>query len=281
MKNLHILQTDKPPIKGDLLLRHIWKGKPNECISWWRYNDTSTYGSVVVYTTLNGSFMDSPSSFKVQNIYITNSEEIKVGDYITDGYKVWQWKDDSSLLGRKKIILTTNKLLIKDGVQEIDDNFLEWFVKNPSCENVEVDDYKRGGREVLSYIIIIPKEELPIVNGNYGCTIQTKKQETIEEASERILANNIDGLRDALKDDDLFYFYKGIIQSYGEAMAKYQAEKMYSEINVKKSFENESLKWWMSLTMDEQVEIGLKYNEPTFNLTLRAIIHEFSQFKKK
>jgi hypothetical protein len=64
-------------------------------------------------------------------------------------------------------------------------------------------------------------------------------------------------------------------------MAKYQAEKMYSEINVKKSFENESLKWWMSLTMGEQVEIGLKLNEPTFNLTLRAIIHEFSQFKKK
>lgn len=180
-----------------------------------------------------------------------------------------------------KIILTTNKLLIKDGVQNINDEFLEWFVNNPCCEEVEIDDYKRGGREVLSYIIIIPKEELPIVNGNYGCTIQTKKQETIEEASERILANNIDGLRDALKDDDLFYFYKGIIQSYGEAMAKYQAEKMYSEINVKKSFENESLKWWMSLTMDEQVEIGLKYNEPTFNLTLRAIIHEFSQFKNK
>jgi hypothetical protein len=33
------------------------------------------------------------------------------------------------------------------------------------------------------------------------------KQETLEEVAERILANNIDGLKDALKDDDLFFFY--------------------------------------------------------------------------
>jgi hypothetical protein len=46
------------------------------------------------------------------------------------------------------------------------------------------------------------------------------KQETLEEVAERILANNIDGLRDALKDDDLFFFYKGVIQCYGQAMAK-------------------------------------------------------------
>ena len=52
------------------------------------------------------------------------------------------------------------------------------------------------------------------------------KKETLEEASERILANNIDGLKDALKDDDLFYFYKGVIQSYGQAMAKWQQEQM-------------------------------------------------------
>jgi hypothetical protein len=55
------------------------------------------------------------------------------------------------------------------------------------------------------------------------------KQETLEEAAERILANNIDGLRDALQDDDLFFFYKGVIQCYGEAMVEWQAERMYSE----------------------------------------------------
>ena len=58
------------------------------------------------------------------------------------------------------------------------------------------------------------------------------EQETVEEFAERILGNNIDGLRDALNDDDLFYFYKGVIQSYGEAMAQYQAKRMYSEEEV-------------------------------------------------
>ena len=29
MKNIHILPTDKEPIKGDLLLRHLWKGTSN------------------------------------------------------------------------------------------------------------------------------------------------------------------------------------------------------------------------------------------------------------
>jgi hypothetical protein len=59
------------------------------------------------------------------------------------------------------------------------------------------------------------------------------EQETLEEAAERILANNIDGLRDALQDDDLFFFYKGVIQCYGEAMVEWQQEqdkKMYSEV---------------------------------------------------
>ena len=210
MKNLHIIQTEKPPIKGDLLLRHLWKGKPNECISWWRYNDTNTYGDTVVYTTLNGSFMDSPSSFKTQHIYITNSEEIKFDDYITDGYKVWQWKDDSSLLGRKKIILTTDQNLINDGVQKIDDEFLEWFVKNPSCENLEVEiDYSKSVMN-YSYKIVIPKEE--------------PKQETLEEVAANLADPNI------CKTDNWI------------AGAKYQAERMYSEeevLTIVKAFDKE------------------------------------------
>jgi hypothetical protein len=62
------------------------------------------------------------------------------------------------------------------------------------------------------------------------------KQETLEEAAERILANNIDGLRDALQDDDLFFFYKGVIQCYGEAMVEWQAERMYSEEDMYKAY---------------------------------------------
>ena len=81
MKNIHVLPTDKEPVKGDLLLRHIWKDTSNECISWWRYDDTITIDGVVQYTTLNGSFRDIVSSFKVHHVYITSDEEIKVGDW--------------------------------------------------------------------------------------------------------------------------------------------------------------------------------------------------------
>jgi hypothetical protein len=56
-----------------------------------------------------------------------------------------------------KVILTTNKLLIKDSVQAIDDEFLVWFVKNPSCERVEV--YYQLHKDEPLYRIIIPKEE--------------------------------------------------------------------------------------------------------------------------
>jgi translation initiation factor 2 beta subunit (eIF-2beta)/eIF-5 len=105
--------------------------------------------------------------FEPQNIYITNSEEIKEGD--------WFWKPDLNMVfkaeytpykGCKKIILTTDQDLIKDGVQAIDDEFIEWFVKNPSCEEVKT---RKIGEEWI-YNADVPKEP---------------KQETLEEAAER------------------------------------------------------------------------------------------------
>ena len=78
-----------------------------------------------------------------QNIYITNDEEIKEGDWVldldlkkivkVDKLKVITFKK-SKCWYYKKIILTTDQDLMKDGVQAIDDEFLEWFVKNPSID---------------------------------------------------------------------------------------------------------------------------------------------------
>ena len=84
-----------------------------------------------------------------QNIYITNDEEIKVGDwyYLPRTNSVYKCNEDPTelnlerRLGVAKIILTTDKDLIADGVQAIDDEFLQWFVKNPTCEFVEVEDW--------------------------------------------------------------------------------------------------------------------------------------------
>lgn len=111
------------------------------------------------------------------NIYITNDEEIKEGEYQLynplgnfDNSKVSKAERLLQNDGRrKKIILTTDQDLIKDGVQTIDDEFLEWFVKNPSCEEVETKlvefEVDMGlGESCIEYgnyyKIIIPEEEV-------------------------------------------------------------------------------------------------------------------------
>ena len=121
MKNIYIIPTDKPSrlmidtIENKLYLQPILHEK-----------------------TIN---------VLPQHIYITNSEEIKEGDYfIENGMYVSNGSvgpiSDTFIPRRnQKIILTTDQDLIKDGVQSIDDEFLEWFVKNPNCGSVDVNDW--------------------------------------------------------------------------------------------------------------------------------------------
>jgi hypothetical protein len=59
----------------------------------------------------------------------------------------------------KKIIMTTDQDLIKNGVQAIDDEFLEWFVKNPSCEDVEINWTMPAYNVKKEYRVVIPSEE--------------------------------------------------------------------------------------------------------------------------
>ena len=125
------------------------------------------------------------------NIHITNDEEIKDGDKRINNY---QRKPKGEEIPSKKIILTTDQDLIKNGVQTIDDEFLEWFVKNPSCEFAHLG-FKSiiGDSETKrTWKIIIPKEEpkklydLPLAINNVTMSCTSKpKQETLEEASEK------------------------------------------------------------------------------------------------
>jgi len=141
MKNIHIIQTDKP----STLIKDIWK---------------NTFSLVEDFDT-------NHTDFKAQHIYITNDKEIKEGDWYYDTkdfeslVPVYRRSQDLKFYsGCKKIILTTDQDLIKDGVQAIDDEFLEWFVKNPSCKGVkvELDEVSFVVTDNI-YKIIIPKEE--------------------------------------------------------------------------------------------------------------------------
>ena len=190
MKNIHILPTDKPS--------RLIKDFNNKLL----LNNSDT------------QFLRD--GYQFQNIYITSDEEITNCDcYVINVvgeisrrtvFKPIKVTEDivrkEPLITYpnggwcKKIILTTDQDLIKDGVQEIDDEFLEWFVKNPSCEEVEVESkITKDGvwTDLKGYVelptthsiihkIIIPKEELKYPIGGYApgyymCNCSTCKKQ--------------------------------------------------------------------------------------------------------
>jgi hypothetical protein len=200
MKNIHILPTDKPS-------RIAYYGKEL------KYSKTKPVQ--LFLATLD---------WKLQNIYITSDEEIKIGDreIIDNECRKLKFTKDETRIG-KKIILTTDQDLIKDGVQAIDDEFLEWFVKNPSCEFVEIQCRYNfyAGQDLTHYKIIIPQEE--------------PKQETLEEAAEHEWIYNEYGFETGYNPERCINgaiqkpkFINGFIKG-----AKWQAERMYSEEEVK------------------------------------------------
>ena len=122
-------------------------------------------------------FMEHQDLVENQNIYITSDEKAKEGDW---GYIPFQG-GNVKLVGKyfaddwKKIILTTDQDLINNGVQAIDDEFLEWFVKNPSCDEIyvnKIESFDFGiDKYVYNYKIIIPKEEPELTNICIKCGV--------------------------------------------------------------------------------------------------------------
>jgi hypothetical protein len=127
----------------------------------------------VYFTKEVNSFI--PYSYP-KNIYIiSDKKKIKKGDWVLYNKKYVRKVDETfnqsgvdwNFSNTDKIILTTDLDLVADGVQVIDDEFLGWFVKNPTCEIIEIksnleflgDDYRHGGEQTLVHKIIIPQEE--------------------------------------------------------------------------------------------------------------------------
>ncbi len=74
--------SDTPLLKGDILLRHLWKGTTIECRSLWQFDEDVVIGDVRQFTTLHGSFRDIYTSFTPQHLYIFIDETIP---YVKDG----------------------------------------------------------------------------------------------------------------------------------------------------------------------------------------------------
>ena len=149
MKNVHILKTDKP---------------------------SRLYFDVVRNTFLLQERVNSnPVCFPIETkfIYITNNETIRGGDYYFDGVDFVHRKSihNSALVeGNKdarKVVLTNDKQLIKDGVQEISEEVLKQFVISP-VDYVEVrrvrkeyvDDQDAYGYDVDYYLVSFSQKNI-------------------------------------------------------------------------------------------------------------------------
>jgi hypothetical protein len=166
-KNIHVVETDY----YSRLAFNIEEGKYIYKKDQFRYNNQEKIENRDIYITSDG-FITENSWICHDSTLITTAKEVEEIDS--------EWK---------LVVLTTDVDLIKDGVQAIDDEFLEWFVKNPSCEFVEVKPLlSNNGRALFGYKIIIPKEEpkqhVEFINNNIDQldkAIESFKQETLEE----------------------------------------------------------------------------------------------------
>jgi len=202
MKNLFLLPTEKPSRLGYLTK----KGK-------------EVFNDLILFEKPMPNILDSEN----QNIYITSDEEIKdccvLNTHTNEVYFLKRFYGIQPIT--KKIILTTDQELINDGIQKIDDEFLEWFVKNPSCESVKyyTIDNSTTLKTLIKYQIIIPKEEL--------------KQETLEEASKDYIENTMKFSFNSLDTKT----QANRMLKCAEFGAKWQQERMYSEEEVIKIVE--------------------------------------------
>ena len=215
MKNVHLLQTEVYPAKLQL---------------------DRDYGTLKI---LDEPCVINGQDFVGANLYITSNELYTVGWYLDNSNYVtktttkqesaWEYQQKW-----KKIILTTDPRLIKDGVQAIPDVFLEWFVKNPSCEEVEthslgVKNQLTGESGHYKYEITIPKEKLnqEIDKSKYTIGIDPyDKQETLEETAAKYANKQLN--QEFTSKADNFY---GFSSSFVEG-AKWQQERSYSEEEV-------------------------------------------------
>jgi len=268
MKNIHVLPTDKPS--------RLWTNNLKRRLE------------------LDEFPSQHPTNI-AKNIYITSNEEIKEGDwyFFNIGYASGLKKADEYDVNQihlefepKKIILTTHQDLVKDGVIAINDEFLEWFVKNPSCEFVEIvkdlrqidqnNPVTKGSTALVEYYkIIIPKEEPKQENcctpigqikryvDCVGCD-RKPKQETLEEAANRILSK--EGIK--LHPSGLETYLKGNVINAMVEMAKWQKERMYSEEEVRE------------LLIQKCKHFGTSIS-PFNKLLLKQDLEWFEKFKKK
>lgn len=141
---------------------------------------------------------------------VVDDSEINVNDFITDKYKVWQWKDNSSLLGRKKVTHSTQPLE-ECGEELVNDEWIPAYVFGDTVERLplsEVEEVINGysvekiAKDLFGYDknVSLPHYDIEVNNWLLGFKAHQElvkdKLFTVEEAVEftmKMLAQYIQG----------------------------------------------------------------------------------------
>jgi hypothetical protein len=203
MKNIFVLPTDKPSRLHN------------------KNGELGNYPSTKLY--IEDFKGNQHNSF---HIYITSDEKIKEGQWCLylnwAPYLVGQSADNyTNPKVKQKIILTTDQDLIKDGVQAIPDEFLEWFVNNPSCQY--------GGYKDIDWGKIITSKEEPKQEPNFYEKLKeyfekTPREKVLEDWNKSAHLNNVGPTVDEF------------IENSQEQRLREAAERFYSEQS--KTYEN-------------------------------------------
>ncbi len=240
MKNVHLIATDKPS--------RLYLNSENK----------------ICITDIE---MKSGNN---QHIYITDNSEIKEGvdQWYLDKVLNKPYNSGGAQYSSKQdvIIMTTDQDLIKDGIQAIDDEFLEWFVNNSSCEFVEVE-HNYIDWVIDNYKIIIPSDEdkhtcrySKEFNQPHPrlCTICGKKEEP-----------NI--INQWLEKND---------NSEIDKQVKEEAEQLCKQETLEEAAEKHFRSCWKSFNEIDYLNFGAKWQKKQYTLEDQQIGHTIDKIKE-
>ena len=233
------------------------------------------------------------------HIYITSNEKIKIGEWglskLNEIIKFCAGYDPTHYA---KIILTTDYALVKKGVQHINnEEFLEWFVKYPTSEYIEISIIEQRSHLTLNdwvdaddkgnfpvsiagafryrrrYKIILPKEnscEKTVSNIEEDKTPHIDRQEIVgyrlKPSIDRLMVDGV--LKNAMpiwnKEDKAVYFIRGHIA--GSLVARMKALQVL-DLWFTPIYENEEVKsdWVKQEHLAHYHEVGIMKRKNTYS----------------
>ena len=300
MKNIHILPTDKPSrlIIYSTLLNEF--RLLNEPIEDWKHKKNIYITSDEEITNCDCYVINVVGEISRRTVF----KPIKVTEDIVRKEPLITYPNGGWC---KKIILTTDVDLIKDGVQAIDDEFLEWFVAktNDSGKPIDIvkvknsilkipnrydDDYR-----AIPYLkIIIPKEEPVFSQLEVGKDFEQEEFELGEEEVECNMCGNIMSL---LEDESIYVcFNSECTRCYEEYKEEHKQETLeeaaekYDENNTNDEYGKSyrafisGAKWQAEKSYSEEEVLDIIENAFQSSLLTNkkiSISEWFEQFKKK